>query len=489
MLRRISVACAAGALLTAAVVADAAELTDVVDAFDEANNNPFDFHLEPAFRHEVERGRITREAGCSPAIDPVRCPEEQTVFNRELDYRHIRNSLDIEAQLGLFRDLELHLVLPIVISQRRSLEYADGVTPDISSISPSSERVAADLNPAIRDSFDSDSRAFFGTYRFFDVPEDGRRRSGLGDMELGIAWSPFNDQRNPYAATLTLGFDYTAPTGTPARRTNSGVGRGVHELQLSILASRRLAEWFDPYFGLVANYSIASANGLFYKTPNSRRAAPGAHFDITMGTEIIMADLPERGMRYTFGVGLDFGYQLEGRDYGPLFEALGGSTCNGLTPREAGYGAAGPDGNAYAPDPDDVLPGDAACAWVVQQPGNAQVQPGTPAADLRYVHDGITDIDGFARVGGHTALNLQFSQYFELRLNFFLNYAAPHFLTVADAGRDTDNDDEVDLNPARTNGAVERNPNYNLALDAVGRRMRIENNLTLGFSSVFALQF
>ncbi len=482
MSRRLATCGIAVMLSSAALPARAAELTEVVDAFDVENDNPADFHLEPAFRHEAERGRITREAGCGPSVDPVRCPEEQTVFNRELDFTHVTSALDIEGQLGLFRDLELHFVLPIVISQRRTLEYADGVTPEISTFSPSLDRINADF-AAISET------DFFGTYTYFDVPNDGRKRSGIGDIEIGIAWSPFSEQRNPHASTLTLGFDYTAPSGTPARRTNSGVGRGVHEIQLSILASRRLATWFDPYFGFRAGLPIASGNGLFYKTPNSRHVAPGAHFDVTFGTEVIMADLPERGQRYSFDLGFDFGYQLEGRDYTALFEALSTSPCNGLTPAEAGYGAGGPDGNAYAPDPDDVLPQDAACAWVVQQPANAQPAVGTPVSELRYFHDGITDVEGHASIGGHTGFNLQFSKYFELRLRLDIDYAAPHFLTVADAGRNADNDDEVDLNPSRTIGPVERNPNYNLVLDAVGRRIRVENNLTLGFTSVFAFQF
>jgi hypothetical protein len=65
-------------------------------------------------------------------------------------------------------------------------------------------------------------------------------------------------------------------------------------------------------------------------------------------------------------------------------------------------------------------------------------------------------------------------------------------LTTADAGSDADNNDIVDLNPQGTGGdggVIERNPNYNLVLDAVGRRMRLENALSLNWNVGLAIQF
>lgn len=484
MVRRLVASCAASAALACPLAVSAAELTEVVDAFDEANNNPFDFHLEPVYRHESERARISRESGCTVALTPDRCTFDSLVFNRELDYRRTTNAIDIDMQLSLFRDLELHLSLPIVANQRTSLELADGVTPDVSSVAPSDERIATDLASGGGDAFG----ALFGTYYLFDLPAEGRTRSGVGDMRVGLAWSPWNDARQPHAATLTFAFDYTAPSGTPARASNSGVGRGVHEIELGILASRRIARYFDPYFGLRASYAIPSGSGLFERNDNSRHYGPGAEVNITTGSEFIIAEQVARQQRYTFDLGFDFGYQLEGRDYGPLFEGLANSSCNGTTPADVGYTSGGPDGNGYTP-PDGIDGSQAACAWVVQQPGLAQTRAGVTAANTPYVHDGITDIEGHANIGGHTAFNLQFTRYFELRLRFGLRYTSPHLLTMADAGRDTDNDAEVDLDPNRTDGAVERNPNYNLALDSVGRRFRSEAQLALSFSSAFAFQF
>jgi len=487
MVRRIASACAI-LLLPVALPAPThgAEITDVLDAFDYENDNPFDFNIEPGFRQQIERGRITREAGCSSTEEPDRCPDgDVTLFNRELDYRRVTNFVDIDVRLGLYRDLEFYVGIPIVVSDRRALEYADDVSGLNTTVNPDRGRVLADLDPSTSDIYGD----YFGTYTLFNVPDDGIRRSGMGDMALGLRWSPFNDSRNKHAANLTVGFEYVAPTGKPARRTNRGAGRGVHEVAFSIAASRRFTTYLDPYFGLSFRLPIAASSGLFEAHPNSSTTAPGASFLTTAGTELVMAEDEDRGTYYSFDLGVDFGYTFEGRDYSPLFDALGQSRCNNLTPAQAGYGSGGPDGNAYRPGP-ELDPNDVGCAWVVQQPGNAQTTRGQTPGSTPYVHDGITDVEGYASIGGHTGFNLQFSPYVKFQFATFLRYQTPHYITAASAGRDADGDGVVNLDPDPDAPAVaERNPNYNLALDSVGSRFRFENSLLIGWKINLAFQF
>ena len=70
-------------------------------------------------------------------------------------------------------------------------------------------------------------------------------------------------------------------------------------------------------------------------------------------------------------------------------------------------------------------------------------------------------------------------------LQGLLNYDTEHFLTIEDFGKDLDDaDDEINLdNPA------ERNPYYNPAIDTVGRRLRIEQSLQLGFQAHIGVTF
>ncbi|MCB9531625.1 MAG: hypothetical protein H6700_07655 [Myxococcales bacterium] len=487
---RLALAAAAASLSSAvfAPPARAAEVTDVVDAFDAETNDPIDFHIEPTFRHSTETGTIAREHGC------LDCTEPQVDFRRELDYRTVRSELDFDFQLGLHRDLELHARLPVVISQRTTLTYADGVNEDNSSFAPSDSEIAADLDPDVRDYYDGPSGStdgtHFGTYSLFDVPNDGPKRSGLGDLSVGIAWAPFNDERQTWGSSLRLGVDYVAPTGRPAKGDNTGVGRGVHELQLSLAASRRVAQYVEPYFTFDFSQPFAARNGLFAESsPNSTTRAPGGRLGFGAGTELILFDDPASGQHYSFDVGFGFGYTLEGRDYSPISDALATSACNGLTGSQAGpdrYGGA--NGNAYTPEPDGVTAENAACAWVTQRPANIVEDDGT-IGDRVYSHDGITDIEGHADLSGHTGVNLQFSPYVELRFRLDLDWISPHLITAADAGRDGDSSEVVELDPDPEEGAVERNPFYDLTMDAVGRRLRQEGALDVTWALTAAFQF
>lgn len=472
---------------------EAAEVTEVVDAFDTANDNPFDFHIEPSFRQFRERATIARESGCDD------CDEDITVFRREMDYTRVRSQMDFDLQLGLARDLEFHVRIPVVISDRRTLEYAAGVTEDNSNVDPSDRRIADDLDPNLADYYDGnvpgDTRTHFGTYRFFELPHDGVKRSGLGDILVGIAWAPWNDERHPHAASLRLGVDYLAPTGKAAGGDNTGVGGGAHELQVSLAASRRLHEFVDPYFSFSFAQPFAATTGPFAEnSQNSDTRAPGGRLDIGTGTEIVLFEDVATRQRYTFDLGFAFGYQLEGRDYTPLSDALARSNCNGLTAGEAGFpneagDRGGTDGNGYDPG-GDVLPGDAACAWVVQAPGNVVDDSSDLRADWTYAHNGITDVEGHANIGGHTGFNLQVSEYIELRMAVDVRWVNAHMITVADSGRDGDGTDVVELDPAPSGDtSVERNPFYNLTLDAVGRRFRVENQVDITWGLTAAFQF
>jgi hypothetical protein len=491
--RHITAAALSGALLLSPV-ADAAEITEVVDAFDTANDNPFDFHIEPSFRQVRERATIARESGCDDCGDAP-----TTEFRREMDYERVRSEMNFDLQLGLARDLEFHVRIPLIISDQRTLEYADGVNEDNSNVDPSNRRIADDLDPGVDDYYDGDvvgdDRTHFGTYRFFDLPNDGVKRSGLGDIVVGFAWAPWNDQRQPHAATMRFGVDYLAPTGKAASGDNTGVGGGAHELQISLAASRRVHEFVEPYFHFSFAQPFAAGSGPFSQdSRNSETQAPGGRLDIGTGTEIVLFEDEDSNQRYTFDLGFAFGYHLEGRDYTPLSDALARSNCNGLSAAEAGFPAdpgslGGADGNGYNPGA-DVLPEDAGCAWVVQQPGNAVDDSSSLRSDWTYAHNGVSDVEGHANVGGHTGFNLQVSKYIELRMAVDVRWVNAHLITVADSGRDGDGTDVVELDPAPNNDdAAERNPFYNLTLDSVGRRFRVENEVDITWGLTAAFQF
>ena len=147
-------------------------------------------------------------------------------------------------------------------------------------------------------------------------------------------------------------------------------------------------------------------------------------------------------------------------------------------------GSGGPDGNAYNPIA-DTLPRDASCGWVIQAPGNAVGldNPAAATSDTKFAYDGLSDVEGFGLVGGNIALNLQFSEWAELRIKSDVVYETSHFLTNANSGKSSGDDDSVELDPA----AGERNPFYNTAIDAQGSRFRSDGVLRINWAATFAI--
>jgi hypothetical protein len=147
-------------------------------------------------------------------------------------------------------------------------------------------------------------------------------------------------------------------------------------------------------------------------------------------------------------------------------------------------GGGGPDGNAYNPV-SGTSPDLARCGWVVQAPGNAVGldNPAAATSETKFAYDGLSDVDGFGLVGGNVALNLQFSEWAELRIKSDVVYETSHFLTNANSGKSSGDDDSVELDPAKG----ERNPFYNTAIDAQGSRFRSDGVLRVNWAATFAI--
>lgn len=453
--------------------AEAAELTRVLTSADFDNDQPFSMDLSPSFRHRIERSQVTREGLCDPSQQ--QCP----VYNSELDVLRTRMQLDVDLAIGIYRDFQFHMTLPIVFNDTLDLEFSEGVSGANSSIAPDASR-----NPPT-----SPPQNTRYPYRYFDLPGgrlDGPQRSGLGDMSFGIAWAPFSNDRTPYVSTVVLGLDYTAPTGQPMRGDNTSVGRGLHELNFRLAASRRLSI-IDPYMQIGYALPIRSPNSLFRDYGNTQRTVtPGMRGEITAGTEFILFSDDDSGQHYTIKLGLDFGYTAEGRDYSPLFQGLATSECNGTTLNDVGLSRY--NGERYPPeaglDP-NIDPADRACAWIVQQTANAADGPESyNRSGMAFHHDGITDIDAHLTYGMHAGLSLQFAPMARLQFGFRGETATPHGITSSNSGRSATGQ-EVNLDPARG----ERNPFYNPTLDYIGNRFRQEQIFNFEWMLRFSLQF
>jgi hypothetical protein len=495
--------------------AHAAEFTDVLDAaddrddYDEDTYDPFDLNLEPSFRFDLESATISREAPCVPQqqnqvsdpnvsnnpraqFSPERCSEARIVDNREMAYRRREMRVGMRLRIGLFKDLELRLHAPYVISSSRGLKYADGVGRGESSVDPSDTRIrqhAKDVfDPNGSDADHLGQLSQFRQHRFFGLSDEYRsiERMGFADPSIGLHWAPFNDERDDTKATLALGADYTIPIAPIRRPGNDAVGEGLHKGQFRVAASKQF-DWIEPYMGLRYTLQIAAADSPIRELadidpqnqgqPNVRPPQKGR---ITVGAEFVPYENEETHERYAIDLRFQFGYATEGRAYSPIYDHMVNSRCNGLS------------GAEMLPQFDNqgdlTNPGDVACSWIMQRPANTRGtsrpiydldQDPNESTSANWRTDGIMMVAPHATFSGRLGVNIQPTRYFQLQGIVRLTHQQQHILTKGRSGLDVNNDGEVATQGPQA--GTELNPAYNGAYDSPANRFSVTDFNTWSF--------
>ncbi len=390
----------------------AAELTRVASSFEE--KDPFGMFLDFTFDRVQDRGTISREWYQLGDLQDV----------TELRYQNIRTSLGIDVHLGLYKDLELHVGVPIVFQNDREWFFAGGTNRNNSTIyrnctlDPQGTQCA---NPGM------------GEGQLFEVdPRFNSYRAGLGDFTFGLAWNPFVQKKDPSKPTWTLRFDYTAPTAAvlnPSQATSSAnrgaIGDKIHRYTFSTHVSKRLNPYVEPYVGIW--YTLPWRGPGFYSNCDdadpSRLGNPqncggngwsrdetgirpqhtgGANF----GTEITVFEREEKFQKVAFDFRGWFNYVSEGRVYNEMSDLFG---------------------------------------------------------KLLYTSD-------FGQIGGQFGVIGQAAEFIKLRAYTSIAYNTEHFLTNEDIGKDLNDNGVVDVSTS----PEEINPNFDYRIDRVGRRFRIE---------------
>ena len=508
--------------------AHAAEYTDLLDAaddfddLDESTWDPFDLTAGIGFRYDIGSGRISREAPCVPStsgldpliaenrrlvVDPGRCSDPAIVYNKEMLYQERRSTLLMELRAGIYKDLELKLTVPYVLGFSRGLKYANEaadpanvVDPTRSSVDPSdgiiqgeAERVFGGDDPVTSHAEAAARLDQFNTYRYFDLQEDyiAYDRSGFGDPSIGLQWAPFNDERDDTKATLVLGMEYLMPLAPVMQGGigNDALGRGVHELSWRLASSKRF-DWIEPYLGLEYFLPLPATNSLYGQVDKSNQGQiftnPPQRGEVTIGSEFIPHENRSTGARFGIDLRFTFGYVSEGRDYTPLFDHLARSQCRGKTLQE------------ILPDDGTAITEDIGCAWILQQPSNAEPEPvyDLAAAAERgdtstYAFDGIMTVESHATFSGMVGFYMQPMRNLRIDLAGSLTAQQEHFITNARTGRDVEeeetDDETVDLEGA--DASLERNPVHNPTYDTSGNRFRLQGFTTWSILVNVNLQF
>ena len=420
--------------MTAAVpCARAAEVTDVLDAFDTDIEDPFDFALRLRFDSDERKAAVVREIKClaGDQVGQQTCAKSSAVkFGKEVDYTRRRNTLNIDARFGLYKDLEVHATIPIVIYDGWQHKFAAGVTEKNSSVftTPESESL-------------------------FKVPFDSRTRSGLGDLSFGLKWSPFNYYRDRTQPTWVFGVGMTVPTGTPMKAGNTGPGFGTSVLNLQTTMSRRALTILEPFFHIHGDIRWGSSDGLFVLQPNSATQAdkdPGSIVGTAFGLTVVPWENIARDERVEVEGGFGMDYVFRGRDYTEVWEAL----ASDKNPCKASAGCT--NTLHWKSDPD-------------------------PTSGRLTTTDGIGDVEAYGKFYGWGALHYQPIKYFQVSAKILATNETPHFISGGKYGVNLDPAKNQSIETSNTDGKNEFSPVFLPSIDTPGQRLRVQDvgNLTL----------
>lgn len=426
--------------------------TDVVDAFDD--HDVFDVNIQVGYLRQWELGRLQREVNGPGAADD----RSQSLLVDVGNYELQRNGLMFGLDVGIFRDLAVYARLPLILSDDRTITPRSGLDPSVIA-DRSGGGVGAPL---------------------FDLPMGGFRsptRSGVDYMTVGLAWSILNQHRQRWAPTwvvmlegrFNLGepmracqqtdsgtprcrMDYDAVSNTFTTSTSPGVGRGVNALHIETRASFREG-MLEPYGGLMAQIEWpGSAGGNFLPSGDLRgyiNRLPPIQGRFTVGLAVIPWEERQHFQRFTFDLRFNADYVSEGRDYSPLFDALGSSQNPYLT--------------------------------TLNYEGIADAASGVDGL-ARVQFTGHTDTQSHGRVGGQITLEMQAAQYVRFQVGTLFMYSTPYNITQTDACNPNVRAADVtdmrlygDCRPSTsTSNASIINPHHRPVIDMPGNRFRMD---------------
>jgi hypothetical protein len=423
----------------AALMAEPIGYTQVADAFEEGD--PIDVDVRLGFLRESQSSTIRREVVGPGTGDG----QSSRHFIDVADQRETRNELALQLDVGVWHDVMVFLRMPIVLGDDAQLHppshgCQDGDTARCRALK---EPVNGDDAP------------------LFDLSKTLRsaRRSGLRALEFGAAWAVTNQYRTAYLPTWVLRVETGVSTGRTMNAClegdacDPGIGRGTAHVRFDSRWSYRY-RLFEPLFGIAYSYEwVTSGEDVFFPAGELAGivdAGPPAITEATLGTGIIPWEDRSRFQRFEILVRGQAAYVSSGRDFSPLFDALG--TSNNPQLRMPNY-----------------------------------VAPTGPSANAQVPFTGITNVQAYARLGFDTSFSIQAARYVRFALGLGLFWLTPHLITGAppcnaDAGGRVD-----PRRGACAAGIV--NPVYRPAIDAPGRRFRVEDAMLLQLSAAATGQF
>lgn len=432
---------------------DGALITEVIDAFDD--EDPFDFMLIAGYNYELKRIKITQQ--CAPGQREGCVPDKSGVINyRSLfRYNQIQHIFNIEARFGLYHDLAFYTNWPLILSDSRELIWLKENQP----VNIPKDRDGNDL---------------------FKIPFHSPDRSGVDWFSVGLMWAPFNQMRDPTKPTWLLQVEGRFAIGDPLKAacksedgsvtsnkeecpTNGGISRRVTDILFRSVLSRRF-KYIEPYLGFEFIASIPDRTGdnaglyPYYNNVDGQiNTYPGFQATMLFGMEIIPWERQEKYNKFVIGLHFFGTWHSEGRDIGPLFDALG---TNRNLDRDWDR-----DGKI---DDDDEYPGE------------------------RFT--GLTDIESYNTFGGRLTFHFQFAKYVRLTVTTGLAHDQEHFITFTDpcnprVSTDPNECIRYDEREGRNIYGKAFNPDSREEIDEPGYRFRAEETTIFDVNTYLTLLF
>jgi len=391
------------------LMSETSEITTVADAFD--GDDPFDLNLILGFTQSWKKANIRRESqipqnglqtgGFIPATENV------AVYNSAM------STLDVGADIGIYKDFALLLRLPVILSWSQSMGDLNG------SSSVQQQRLADPSGGQL-----------------FNVPFTSPTRSGIDYFAFGLDYAIFNQQRDDTKPTWVIGVEGHVPIGNPMHACNAtgsgspqcfdvsnntvhqgidpGISKGFDSVLAKTVWSRRFG-YVEPYSGFwfQADFPTDGSDfGKFNPQQNLTRTPP-LQGSFALGMEVIPFEQREQFQRLSADFRLKGTYHSPGRDYSELFDALGSSNATSLrTPNPTAYKA-------------NTAPG--GCGGSTGVPCSIQDTSVTPT-----YFTGITEAQAYGSFTLSAAATWQAGEYIKFTLGTAFTYAQSHLITTAD---------------------------------------------------------
>jgi len=347
------------------------EVTNVVDAFDDEAGNPFDLFFTLGFQQTWQNAKIQRETFLSAPDNPgLSSGGFVSSALNVASYKESTSRLHPRVDIGIYKDIAAYLRLPIILNNTRELGDLNG-----------SQRVQ---NATLLGGYNADG----SPEQLFRLPFASPSRSGIEYLAIGADVGIFNQTRDPAKPTWVIGGEVrlnvsepmhactrtpganaprsrqvgcsapsdvnrngvagdvridsaTGPSleGSFAGGRSPGVSRGTTGLELHTMLSKRV-RYTEPYGGFRALFEFANANSDYSVTdsPTTLVAKPPLQGSFFLGLMVVPYEIREDFQRLTFDTRVTGTYRSQGRDYSPLFDALGSSDAGTLRrPNYSGY--------------------------------------------------------------------------------------------------------------------------------------------------------